>query len=133
MELKRTVTLKVKENKKLDYKFFKETSRTLTNETRTIYVKKSENPITYSLELVEGVFYSSLPYETIVRMMIKEKYDINEELAIQRQRDTKPSEFQEYFDYIESIKTLVKDFITERETLFDLNGNLKVSLDTLEE
>lgn len=133
MELKRTVSLKVKENKKLDYKFFKETSRTLTNETRTVYVKKGENPITYSLEIVEGVFYSSLPYETIVRMMIREKYDINEELAIQRQRDTKPSEFQEYFDYIESIKTLVKDFITERETLFDLNGNLKASLDTLEE
>ena len=133
MDLKRTVSLKVKENKKLDYKFFKETSRTLTNETRTIYVKKCENPITYSLEIVEGVFYSSLPYETIVRMMIREKYDINEELAIQRQRDTKPSEFQEYFDCIESIKTLVKDFIAERETLFDLNGNLKVSLGTLEE
>ena len=133
MDLKRTVSLKVKENKKSDYKFFKETSRTLTNETRTIYVKKGENPITYSLEIVEGVFYSSLPYETIVRMMIREKYDINEELAIQRQRDTKPSEFQEYFDCIESIKTLVKDFIAERETLFDLNGNLKVSLGTLEE
>ena len=91
------------------------------------------NSDTYNLELVEGVFYSSLPYETIIRMMIREKYDINEELAIQRQRDTKPSEFQEYFDYIESIKTLVKGFITERETLFDLNGNLKASLDTLEE
>ena len=125
MELKRTVTLKVKENKKLDYKFFKETSRTLTNETRTIYVKKGENPITYNLELVEGVFYSSLSYETIVRMLIRKKYDINEELAIQRQRDTKPNEFNVYFNEIENIKTLVKEFINERDSLFDENGNLK--------
>ena len=59
-------------------------------------------------------------------MLIREKYSIDEELAIQRQRDTKPDEFKEYFDYIENIKTQVKDFILERETYFDEEGNLKL-------
>ena len=125
MELKKVVNLKVKENKKLDYKYFKELSRTLTNETKTIYVKKGEEPITYNLEIVNGIFYSSLSYETIVRILIRKKYDINEELAIQRQRDTKPNEFNVYFNEIENIKTLVKEFINERDSLFDENGNLK--------
>ena len=125
MELKKVVNLKVKENKKLDYKYFKELSRTLTNETKTIYVKKGEEPITYNLEIVNGIFYASLSYETIVRMLIRKKYDINEELAIQRQRDTKPNEFNVYFNEIENIKTLVKEFINERDSLFDENGNLK--------
>ena len=58
-------------------------------------------------------------------MLTRKKYDINEELAIQRQRDTKPNEFNVYFNEIENIKTLVKEFINERDLLFDENGNLK--------
>lgn len=47
-------------------------------------------------------------YETDVINKIRKKYSINEELAILRQRDTKPDEFKEYFDFCESVKTKVK-------------------------
>jgi hypothetical protein len=35
---------------------------------------------------------------------IRERYSVDDELAILRQRDSKPEEFQEYFDFVESIK-----------------------------
>lgn len=40
--------------------------------------------------------------------LIRQKYTINQELAILRQRDTKPLEYQEYFDYVEQCKVQVK-------------------------
>ena len=47
-------------------------------------------------------------YETIVAAMIRERYTIDGELSVQRQRDEKPVEFQAYFDYCEECKTIVK-------------------------
>ena len=47
-------------------------------------------------------------YEEIVVSLIREKYSLDEELAIQRQRDTKPEEFQVYFDYCEGCKESAK-------------------------
>jgi hypothetical protein len=35
---------------------------------------------------------------------IRERYSVDDEFAILRQRDSKPEEFQEYFDFVESIK-----------------------------
>ena len=43
-------------------------------------------------------------YEELVANCIAEKYSYVEEFAINRQRDTKPEEFQTYFDYCESCK-----------------------------
>lgn len=43
-------------------------------------------------------------YSEKVVSLIREKYSLDEELAIQRQRDTKPQEFQEYFNYCEECK-----------------------------
>lgn len=40
--------------------------------------------------------------------LIRKRYTINQELAILRQRDTKPEEYQEYFDYVEQCKAEVK-------------------------
>lgn len=48
-------------------------------------------------------------YEQKVSFLIRQKYSINEELSILRQRDTKPDEFAEYNDYCELCKQLVKD------------------------
>ena len=47
-------------------------------------------------------------YSELVEGYIRKKYSLNEELALQRQRDTKPKEFQEYFDYCEECKTQAK-------------------------
>lgn len=46
-----------------------------------------------------------LSYEQRVITRIREKYSIDDELAILRQRDTKPEEFTAYNDYVEAIKT----------------------------
>lgn len=48
-------------------------------------------------------------YSEKVVSLIREKYSLDEELAIQRQRDTKPEEFQEYFNYCEECKAKYKE------------------------
>jgi hypothetical protein len=47
-------------------------------------------------------------YENEIISLIRQKYTINQELAILRQRDIKPEEYQEYFDYVEQCKAEVK-------------------------
>lgn len=47
-------------------------------------------------------------YENRIVAEIRKKYNLNQELAILRQRDTKPEEFAEYNEYVESCKAKVK-------------------------
>lgn len=47
----------------------------------------------------------SLNRKNQIIFAIREKYSIDDELAILRQRDTKPEEFQEYFEFVENIKS----------------------------
>lgn len=47
-------------------------------------------------------------YENKIVALIRKKYNVNQELAILRQRDTKPLEYQEYYDYVERCKAEVK-------------------------
>ena len=50
-----------------------------------------------------------IPYDEMVVSLIREKYSLDEELAIQRQRDTKPDEFKAYFEYCEECKEKAKE------------------------
>ena len=50
-----------------------------------------------------------LVYSKKIEKKIREKYSLNAELAILRQRDTKQDEFAEYFEYVEKCKALVKE------------------------
>ena len=54
------------------------------------------------VELLERI------YETKVSALIRKKYSLNAELAILRQRDSKPEEYEEYNNYAEQCKTLAK-------------------------
>ena len=45
-----------------------------------------------------------LAYEQRIVLRIREKYSVDDELAILRQRDTKPDEFAAYNDFVEGIK-----------------------------
>ena len=45
-----------------------------------------------------------LSYEELVAQKIRLRYSMNDELAILRQRDTKPQEFAEYNQYCEECK-----------------------------
>jgi hypothetical protein len=44
-----------------------------------------------------------------VEQLIRERYSLNQELAIQRQRDTKVDEFNAYYEYCEECKTKAKE------------------------
>ena len=48
-------------------------------------------------------------YEELVVAKIRTKYSVNEELAILRQRDTKPQEFAEYNEFCELCKKEAKN------------------------
>lgn len=47
-------------------------------------------------------------YENRVVELLRKKYSINQELAILRQRDEKPEEYQAYHDYAEQCKATAK-------------------------
>ena len=51
---------------------------------------------------------AKIEYENKIVSLIRKKYNINQELAILRQRDTKPQEFAEYNEYVEQCKRQVK-------------------------
>ncbi len=59
--------------------------------------------------LTEYVDSAPMPtYEERVQALIWERYSIADELAILRQRDTKPEEFAAYFEYAEQCKLQAK-------------------------
>ena len=45
-----------------------------------------------------------IPYEKRVVNRVREVYSVDDELAILRQRDTKPEEFAEYNAFVERVK-----------------------------
>lgn len=51
-------------------------------------------------------------YEDLIVSKIRERYSINQELAILRQRDSKPIEYQEYYNYVEKCKAEAKEVLT---------------------
>ena len=48
-------------------------------------------------------------YENLIVKKIRQRYSVNEELAILRQRDEMPDEFAEYNAYVEECKAAVKE------------------------
>ena len=46
----------------------------------------------------------NIPYEQRVVARIRERYSVDDELAILRQRDSKPDEFNTYNEFVERIK-----------------------------
>lgn len=70
------------------------------------------NFITLTDEQVEAKRQAE--YEAKVDRLVREKYSLSNELAILRQRDTKPEEFSEYNTYVELCKAIAK---AEEETV----------------
>jgi hypothetical protein len=54
---------------------------------------------------------SIVEYENKIVAEIRKKYNVNQELAILRQRDTKIQEYNEYYEYVEQCKAKVKSEI----------------------
>ena len=53
--------------------------------------------------------YQSMNYGELVESLIRRKYSLSAELAILRQRDSKPQEFAEYNAYAEKCKAEAKN------------------------
>ena len=51
----------------------------------------------------------AVEYENKIVALIRAKYNINQELAILRQKDTKTTEYNEYYAYVEECKAKVKN------------------------
>ena len=47
-------------------------------------------------------------YDEKVNELIRERYSASQEFSILRQKETKPEEYQQYYDYCESCKRQVK-------------------------
>ncbi len=62
---------------------------------------------------MDNELLKELPYEQKVEMLIRDKYSISDELAIQRQKDTKPEEYQEYYAFCEECKAKAKEITEE--------------------
>lgn len=80
-------------------------------------MKKCINGIIYEMtpeEVAEIKAIQAVPYKEQIVSAIREKYSIDDELAILRQRDTKPEEFEEYFNFVESVKQGLKKDETEK-------------------
>ena len=58
--------------------------------------------------------YSQADYNARVSAKIRERYDVNAELAILRQRDSKPEEFAAYNAYAEACKAQAKAELAAR-------------------
>lgn len=58
-----------------------------------------------------GEKYQSQLYAQYVSELIREKYSVNTELAILRQRDTKPAEFEAYNEFAENCKDQARALI----------------------
>lgn len=56
-----------------------------------------------------------IKYKREVERLIALRYDVRDELAIQRQKDSKPIEYQEYFDYAEFCKQEAKNAINQEQ------------------
>ena len=54
---------------------------------------------------------NAVDYEQLIISKFRERYTIDQELAILRQRDTKPQEFFEYNAYVEQCKAEAKEVI----------------------
>lgn len=59
-------------------------------------------------KLIKGTKYEQEEYKNLVVKLIREKYSIDDELAIIRQATTKPAEFEAYNEYVEACKAKAK-------------------------
>ena len=58
-------------------------------------------------------------YESEIEKLIRKKYSISAELAILRQRDSKPEEFAAYNEYAEKCKSEVKAMLGVEEVKYE--------------
>lgn len=61
--------------------------------------------------------YNWLSKNDLIVLCIRTKYTIDDEIAINRQKEQKLDEWQAYFDFCEQCKSEVNRFLIERESV----------------
>ena len=64
-----------------------------------------------------SIFEQKMSYSATVSSLIRKRYSVNDELAILRQRDSKPDEFAEYNTYCEQCKAKAKSLILKQDNI----------------
>lgn len=59
--------------------------------------------------------YEGYTYEELVSSFIREKYSVNDEFAILRQKEEKPEEYEAYSAYCEACKARARNIAGEGE------------------
>lgn len=59
-------------------------------------------------EAAEREYWARVPYEEAVNDEIRKRYSVSQEFALLRQRDEKPVEYAEYYEFCERCKAYVK-------------------------
>lgn len=98
--------MKIKILTNLSYQVFPETDDMVE------FDEKDLKQIGKTKQFVNGEivdYFNQELYEESIVYEIRKKYTVNQELAILRQRDTKPEEFAEYNEYVEQCKQKVKN------------------------
>ncbi len=54
--------------------------------------------------------------EEVIAAVIAGRYSIDDQIAILRQKDTKPEEYQAFYDFAEEVKAKVTAEFAEKET-----------------
>lgn len=114
MKLKKRIVKLIPQNETLNSKMYK-VIEVLSTDRYSNRFDDDGNPIKIPMKELLVDKYCQDSYEEIVSKLIREKYSLDAELAILRQRDTKEDEFKAYNEYAEQCKTIAKEFIKERD------------------
>lgn len=63
------------------------------------------------VDMTKGTPLAPRVYGELVEHLIEQKYNIKQEIAINRQRDEKPEQFNEYNSYCEECKKAAKEIL----------------------
>ena len=63
------------------------------------------------VDMTKGTPLAPRVYGELVEHLIEQRYNVKQEIAINRQRDEKPTQWQEYNDYCEECKRVAKEVL----------------------
>lgn len=88
-----------------------------TTEEREIIDPETGEPTgeteTVTVYVCDTVIVDKFDYVSLIVALIRQKYSVNDELAILRQRDSKVEDFNAYNTFAEECKVIAKQFFNE--------------------
>lgn len=87
-----------------------EESATINEEGKRTITTSDEPNVVYYCSYVDVL---TLNYKDIVESIIRRQYSVSDELSILRQKDDKPDEFKEYYEFAEKAKKIAKEAVRQ--------------------